>query len=501
MRTLPATLCLVVALWPGAARGQEAARLIDALQEVVETTIAAAEVSIASIVVSRSDDYGRWGAAPPSPTAGKLGRFNAEAARHSVRREDRDRLYPAILALDLTHQDHVPESYGSGLVIDGAGLILTNAHVVRNATKVYVRLPGTRGSYADIHASDPRSDLAVLRLLDPPGDLKVLKYGDGGKARKGQMVVVLSNPFAAGFRDGSPSAAWGIIANLRRRVPGQGSELERDRQTLHHFGTLLQVDTRLSLGSSGGALLNLKGELLGITTALAALTGTDTAGGFAIPVDAGIRRIIEVLKSGKEVEYGFLGVRLYSDRTQQRGVQIQAPITGSPAQKAGLLNDDLIVGLDGVPINDNDDLFLLVGTSLAGKTVRLDVLRQGTKRTIPVKLAKYYVALPSIAANRPPPRAGLWVDYASILSQRLVLPWVRPVPEGVVIREVVPNSPAARANLQPDKVITRVNNLPVTTPAEFYAAMEKAGPTVKITILDSEGREEEITLDNTLPTK
>ena len=120
-------------------------------------------------------------------------------------------------------------SVGSGVVVSETGLVLTNAHVVHNATKIYVRLPGGRGSWADIHASDPRSDLAVLRLLSRVPNLKAIKIGEGERIRKGQFVLSLANPFAPGFRDGSPSASWGIVSNLRRRVPGRDNELEQAR--------------------------------------------------------------------------------------------------------------------------------------------------------------------------------------------------------------------------------------------------------------------------------
>src|SRR4029077_15656670 len=116
-----------------------------------------------------------------------------------LRKDDKDKIRE-LVGLDLSHPDHQPEAYGSGVVLDDSGLILTNAHVIRGATKIYVRLPGNRGSYADIHASDPRSDLAVLKLIDKVADLKPLKFGDGGKLRKGQFVVSVANPFAAGFR-------------------------------------------------------------------------------------------------------------------------------------------------------------------------------------------------------------------------------------------------------------------------------------------------------------
>src|SRR5207248_850385 len=109
-------------------------------------------------------------------------------------REPEMRRRKQVEALDLSLPDTVPESFGSGVVIDAGGLVLTNAHVVRDATKIYVRLPGNRGSWADIHALDPRSDLAVLKLTDKVPDLKPIKFGDGDKVKRGQFVISLANP-------------------------------------------------------------------------------------------------------------------------------------------------------------------------------------------------------------------------------------------------------------------------------------------------------------------
>ncbi len=347
----------------------------------------------------------------PRDGSGRLGKFNGKVALDLTPLSDTT-MRDLIRSLDLASPDHTPESYGSGIVIDESGLILTNAHVVRNATKVFVRLPGGKGSFADIHAADPRSDLAVLRLLDPIEGLKAIKLAEPGKYRKGQLVVLLANPFAAGFRDGSPTASWGMIANVRRRAPGKRSDLDLTKMTLHHYGTLLQLDTRLTLGCSGGALLNLKGELIGITTALAALTGVETPGGFAVPLDAGLRRIVEVLKRGEEVEYGFLGVS-FSSETQD-AVIVENAKPGTPAELAGLRKGDHILSINRNPVHDIDDLFLYLGTSLAGSLARIEYRNSfGQKRTVLARLAKFYVPGPHIASRRPPARFGLRVDYKS----------------------------------------------------------------------------------------
>src|SRR5204863_5236552 len=136
-------------------------------------------------------------------------------------------------------------------------------------TGIYVRLPGEKGCYATIHAADQRSDLAVLKLNAELPGLKAIPLGQGEKLRKGQFVLSLANPFAAGFRDGSPSASWGIVSNLHRRAAR--ADDDEKKVELHVHPILLQTDARLNLGCSGGALLNLRGELIGLTTARAAI--------------------------------------------------------------------------------------------------------------------------------------------------------------------------------------------------------------------------------------
>jgi S1-C subfamily serine protease len=497
MRTLAqiAPLALLLVLL-GLASGEERNRFADvlALQEAVRQLIERAEPSIACILVSRSEKYKLYTPSQPD-VPGQLGGFNLRTARLSIR--DTDPEWQAVGNLDLSDPNNIPESYGSGVVLDEKErLILTQAHVIRKATKIYVRLPGGRGSWADIHASDPRSDLAVLRLIDKVPNLKALKLGDGGKLRKGDFVLSLSNPFAAGFRDGSPSASFGLVSNLRRRSTGILSEIDRTdraRLPLHRFGTLIQTDTRLNLGCSGGALLNLQGELVGLTTALAGISGGETPGGFAMPLDDGTRRIISVLRRGEEVEYGFLGVYMKAQADSPEGhVQLQETLVGGPARNANLLRDDYILSINGTPVHDNDELFLLIGMHLAGSTVRIEAKRPGgPQRFCTVTLAKYGVPGQIIASKRPPARGGLRVDWTSTLPLR----W-RHIPQGVVIREVVPGSSADKARLQPDMVIQRVNNTPVQTPAEFYREMENANGPVELTFLTSDGGVDRVTIDS-----
>lgn len=502
-RLLIATVALVVGVWSGGKTGAEgpvSLRDALALEAAIRAAIERAEPSIACILVSRSEEYRQLlGDAPPPDRPGELGGFdprllppplNPRNPRGSDRSE-RD------LRLDLANPNHVPEAFGSGVVVDARGLVLTNYHVVRGATKVFVRLPGHAGSWANIHAADPRSDLAVLRLLNPGSSpLRPIPMGDGSQARKGQFVISLANPFAAGFKDGSPSASWGILSNIRRRAPGTYRDRLRDK-TLHHFGTLLQTDARLNLGCSGGALLNLQGEMIGLTTALAGISGSETAGGFAVPMNTAMRRIIDKLKEGKEVEYGYLGVVPALGREDPaEGVVIQQVLPNSPADEARLQAGQVIVGVNGNPVREDDDLFLHVGTYLAGMRVVLDVRQDQEVRQVPVTLHKFYVPGPIIASDRPPSVRGLRVDYVSVLQQMLAdqTPrfgaWITNHP-GVFVTAIEADSPASRCPLQLRDVITHVADRPVRTPQEFYQAVRdierRLGPNapLELTVVSS----------------
>ena len=472
----------LVLLFVGAAEPPQLKEAL-ALEKAFQDAIQEAEASIACILVSRNEAYQRYGQGAPADQPGKLGSFTLpfNAGPDDPRRR-----------LDLSDPSNVPEAYGSGIVLDKEGLVLTNYHVVREATKIYVRLPGGKEGYADIHAADQRSDLAVLKLLNPRAlPLKPIKFSDNAdKIRKGTLVLGLAHPYAAGFRDGSASASWGIVSNLRRRPAGQGKENDPQRQ-LHQFGMLIQTDARLNLGCSGGALLDLKGELLGMTTALAALTGTDAPGGYAVPMTGRLRRLIEVLKEGREVEYGFLGVQVEPGSARGQGVHLTQVTAGSPAQAVGLQTGDRILRVNEMDIHDSDDLFFSLGTLLAGSTARLEVRHLGSSRTVTVALAKYHVPGPVIALNRPAFRRGLRVEYNSVLFQQTPQQRFRwhGIQPGVCVREVQVGSPAAELRLQPGTVITQVNGTAVNTPAEFYQEVDKlnASRPLELTVLTGEG--------------
>jgi len=457
-----------------------------ALQRVMQQTIRDVEPAIACILVSRSD-YGRPVEAREE-WPGKLGRFNPAEFIGAI---------DLVRRLDLASPQVVPESFGSGVVVDPKGLVLTNYHVVRGATKVFVRLQGGAGSYADIHAADWRSDLAVLRLLDPPPNLTTVRFGNGGKVERGEFILSIANPFAAGFRDGQPSASWGIISNVRRRVSGSQHELGYIK-ALHYYATLLQIDARLNLGCSGGAVVNLQGEMIGLTSSLAGIQGGESPGGFAMPIDDGMHRIIEALKRGEEVEYGFLGVGFNEQRRRNgEGVTLDNVVPGSPAQVDGNLNPgDALLAVNDKLVRESDELFLELGKQLAGNKVRLRV-RRGTVpprvEEVTVTLAKFLVPGDRIASNtgtRPYFR-GLRVDYTSLLVQQELRVDERIIPQGVLVADIKPNTSAASTPLRTFDVITHVNNQMVASPAAFYQLVAGIAGPVELKL---SGQKETITL-------
>ncbi|MGA2619511.1 MAG: trypsin-like peptidase domain-containing protein [Thermoguttaceae bacterium] len=395
-----------------------------------------------------------------------------------------------------TDPNFVPNEYGTGVVVDPKGLILTAYHVLGDDSDYYVTTYERKVYRASVRAADPRSDLAVLGLagaewgsLGPPP----IPLGDATTLRKGQIVLALGNPYAIA-RDGQASAGWGIVANLARKAPPNPEDSDpAGKRTLHHFGTLIQTDARLNLGTSGGPLVNLRGEMVGLCVALTATPGCQTGSGYAIPVDPTFRRVVEVLKQGREVEYGFLGIQPINLQPQevlagQHGTRVDRIVPGTPAARYGLRPDDVITAVGGEPIYDSDGLVLEVGKLPVQTAARLTVVRGGRQQTIDVTLGKYPVRGKKIVSVRPEAWRGLRVDYPTVELDaeqpgRGGLPLTD---EAVVVVEVEPGSPAAQAGCRRGMLISHVEGRPVRTPGEFQASTAAASGAVRLRLAQSD---------------
>ena len=450
-------------------------QVAQALEQVLVQAIARAEPSVVAVARVRRDQVG------VSPD------FSLRAVPQIP--------LPQPFSLEPTDPNFVPNQYGSGVVVD-RGLILTNYHVLGSDddqlenSSFFVTTVQRKSYEAKIKAADPWSDLAVLQV--PTQDLVPITFGDAQALKKGQFVVTLGNPYAIA-RDGQASASWGIVSNLSRKAaPVPTGSRPPGRETMHHYGTLIQVDAQLNLGASGGALLNMAGEMVGLTTSLAAATGYEKAAGYAVPIDESFRRIVESLKAGREVEYGFLGIEMGNLAREERlrgdhGVRVEQVVAATPAARDGLRAGDTITRVDERAIHDADEFVLFVGQRPVGSVVQLAIQRDGRTVNESIRLSKKFVFANRRAIVTEPFQAwrGMRVDYATAIpnfEEKTNLGEVDP--KGcVAVVDVDPKSSAWRDGLRKGTFLSHVGSERVTTPAEFYSAIANQDGAVKLQVV------------------
>jgi serine protease Do/serine protease DegQ len=260
------------------------------------------------------------------------------------------------------------QAVGSGVVIDGrAGLIVTNNHVVENATNITVTLWDGRKLQGRKVGSDPDTDLAVIRV--PAQDLDTLPLGNSDNLQVGDYVLAIGNPFGIG-----QTVTHGIVSALKRRGLGKGYE------------DFIQTDAPINPGNSGGALVDLAGELVGINAAIIGPSGGNVGIGFAIPVNL-VREVVEQIEHGGRVQHGHLGIGIQDLtpklaeaeglRTDQSGALVSSVEPGSPAARAGLRPGDVVVAVGGEAVADADALHNRIGLLRAGEAAQITVLRDG----------------------------------------------------------------------------------------------------------------------------
>jgi Do/DeqQ family serine protease len=339
-----------------------------------------------------------------------------------------------------TRGGHSPQfqSAGSGVILDARkGYILTNAHVIENASEITVTLADGRDLKADVAGIDEPTDIALLKVR--PVKLTQITLGDSAKLEVGDYVVAIGNPF--GLRN---SVTSGIVSGLGR------SNLDQDG-----FEDFIQTDAAINPGNSGGALVNLRGELVGLATAILARSGGNIGIGFAIPVNM-VRSITDQLEQFGSVKRGLLGVDTYPvspDVAQALGLSgaegalVTQVLLGSPAEQAGLRSGDVIVSIDQTTVMVPADVRNAVGLLRVGDTVDIGLLRDGRTRHVQAMITQP----PESPAATPVSPAEINPAFEGATLAET------PGGLGVVVHNVDSGSPAAAAGIRSDDVIVAVN--------------------------------------------
>ncbi|MBS1149208.1 MAG: HtrA protease/chaperone protein [Myxococcaceae bacterium] len=341
-------------------------------------------------------------------------------------------------------KNQLKQGAGSGFIVDPRGLVLTNNHVVEGAVIIRVRLEDGRAFDADVLGRDPLTDLALLRLRGKPENLPVARLGDSSTMRVGDFAVAIGNPFGL-----ASSVSLGIVSALDRNIHAGP------------YDQFLQTDAAINPGNSGGPLFNLKGEVIGINTAI---VGGGTGIGFAVPSNVAKALMPQLEKDGA-VTRGWLGVGIQDlspslakamGIPQLEGAVITAVNDGSPAKRGGVVEDDVIVSIDGTKVLSGGGLSRTVALKRPDTEVKLAVYRGGKPLELKVKLGTR-PDLENFAARAAPaeppgakqPRVGLsFQDMDPRLSETAGLPV-----NGALVVEVTPGSPAERAGLRRGMVI------------------------------------------------
>ena len=357
------------------------------------------------------------------------------------------------------------QSLGSGVIVDAArGYVLTNSHVIHKADEITVTLRDGRHFNAKLIGADPESDVAVIQI--PAENLTALPLADSTQLRVGDFVVAIGNPFGLG-----QTVTSGIVSALGRS--GLGIEGYED---------FIQTDASINPGNSGGALVNLRGELIGINTAILAPTGGNIGIGFAIPINMA-RDIMAQLVEHGEISRGRLGVtaqdltpelaKAFGIKATQGTVVAQVAV-GSPAEKAGLKAGDVITGVNGKSVRNSADVRNSIGLLRVGEQVKIEVLRDGKASVLIATIAEPEMAMLDGKRLHPRLAGALYgnIEEGSPLYGRV---------EGVQVVKVQPDGPAWRAGLRPSDVITSVNRQPV---ADVQALQRIATPNNRTLLLN-----------------
>lgn len=372
------------------------------------------------------------------------------------------------------------QSLGSGVIVSSEGYIITNYHVIEKADEIKVTLSDKKDYRGKVIGSDPKTDIAVLKISAK--DLSAIKWGDSDKLAVGEFVLAFGNPF--GF---SNTVTMGIISALGRANVG-----------IAEYEDFIQTDAAINPGNSGGPLVNIKGEIIGINTAIYSRTGGSEGIGFAVPSNM-VQQVMEHLVKKGKVTRGWLGVTIQQitpelakqfDLKDIYGALISDIARNSPAEKAGLKRGDVITEINGKTIKDITSLKNIVAQSEVGSTLKLKVIRAGKTISINAVVAE----LPKDFAEATPEKSNREEqDEGNTLAGFSVIDLTQEIAKqlglsrderGVVIVRVEPDSSAEDAGLKKGDVIQEINKKRITNSTEFNTIAQRIreGDTVLVLI-------------------
>jgi serine protease Do len=376
-------------------------------------------------------------------------------------------------------QEQREHGLGSGVIVSPDGYILTNNHVIDKSTDIKVQLADKRQFTGKVIGTDPKTDIAVVKI-NATG-LPTIPLGDSSKLEVGDYAFAIGNPFGVG-----ETATMGII-----------SATGRNGLSIEDYEDFIQTDAAINPGNSGGALLDARGELIGINTAILSGGGGNQGIGFAIPVNMAKYVMDQILKHGKVVR-GYIGVGIQDVTPElarvfhvpaEKGALVSSVDANSPGGKAGLQRGDVITELNGEPVEGSNDLRLKVGTMTPGTTIHLKVDRNGEMRDVALNLGEAPTG--KGAANNAEgsvensPMRGVQVDeLTDDIRQQLGL---KANVKGVVVTSVPDDAPAADAGLQRGDVIEQVNRQPVNSVADYQRLIEQAGKQTLVLLVNHGG--------------
>ncbi|HMV82808.1 MAG TPA: DegQ family serine endoprotease [Blastocatellia bacterium] len=367
---------------------------------------------------------------------------------------------------------------GSGVIVNSDGYILTNNHVIDGANDIKIAFHDGREVKARVIGADPKTDIALLKVEEK--NLPVLAFADSAQVQVGDLALAIGNPLGVG-----QTVTMGIISATGRGNLG-----------IEDYEDFIQTDAAINPGNSGGALINTRGELIGINTAILSRSGGNQGVGFAVPANLA-RHVMDQLSKGGKVVRGYIGTGI-QDVTPEiakafglpnsRGALIGDVTEGGPASKAGIAKGDVITEVNGQAVADNRELRLKISQLAPGTPVKLKVFRDGAMREVTVTLGELPNEDKTPEAEQPEDSSLEGISVETLTPQMARQFQLPTNVTGVVVTKVDADSAAGNAGLQRGDVIQRVNRKSVNTAAEFREAMKQAGQNSAVLLVNRGGR-------------